>query len=139
MADVVIATLIVLLAGVGASAAAAGLVDPTEPPPGYRAVRSGDPQSQEAAPEPVRLQMIARNGAARIAVVNGHRVRTGETVALDGKNVTVAAIRDDSVVLDRGGHQQILELTPRAAMKAVCVVHSSDRPGCRNDALGARP
>ena len=56
--------------------------------------------------------------SSRIAVVNGHRVRTGEAVTLDGKSVKVAAIRDDSVVLDRDGHQQILELMPRAALKA---------------------
>ena len=142
MADTVIAALIALAAAATrAPAAAAGMTDPTEPPPGYRAVRSGEAQSAEAPapPESIRLQMIARNGSARIAVVNGHRVRAGEAVTLDGKSVKVAAIRDDSVVLDRDGQQQILELMPRAAMKAVCVAHSSDRPGCRNDALGARP
>lgn len=142
MADAVSRVLAMLMvAGLGASAHATGVVDPTQPPPGYGArQRAGDPQSPESAarPDPVRLQMIARSGTSRLAVVNGRRVRAGDTITLDGKSARVVAIRDDSILLDRGGgRSQLVELSPHAQIKLACVAHSSDRPGCRNDALGA--
>ena len=46
------------------------------------------------------LQMIARDGTAPLAVVNGHRVRSGDAITLDGKSVRVVAIHDDSIELD---------------------------------------
>jgi len=141
MVDAVSTTLLALLVAASASAAAAGVADPTEPPAGYRAARPGDDKSQDAAatPEPVQVQMIVRNGDERIAVVNGHRVRVGQAVLLDGKSVAVVAISDDSVVLARDGRRQTFELMPRAGIKMVCAAQPSDRPGCRNDAPGARP
>jgi len=141
MADAVSRVLAMLMvAGLGASAHATGVVDPTQPPPGYGArQRAGDPQSPEPAarPEAVRLQMIARSGTSRLAVVNGRRVRAGDTITLDGKSARVVAIRDDSILLDRGGSRQLVELSPHAQIKLACAAHSSNRPGCRNDALGA--
>jgi hypothetical protein len=140
MVDAVSTALVALLVTVSAGAAAAGVVDPTEPPPGYRAARTGDDKSQEAsaAPEAVEVQMIARNGDERIAVVNGRRVRVGEAVQLDGKRVAVVAISDDSVVLARDGRRQTFELMPRTGIKLVCAAQPSDRPECRNDAPGGR-
>lgn len=97
-----------------AAASAAGVADPTQPPPGYGAPQhAGDPQSPEPLPEPVRLQMVARDGSQRMAVLNGHRVRPGDAITLDGKSARVVAIRDDAVVLDREGHRELVELTPR--------------------------
>jgi hypothetical protein len=107
-------------AGLNAAASAAGVVDPTQPPPGYGVSQhASDPQSPDSIPtaEPVRLQMIARDGSARLAVVNGQRVRPGEAIRLDGKSVKVVAIHDDAVVLDRDGHRQTVQMMPRARMK----------------------
>lgn len=106
--------------GLGAAASATGIVDPTQPPPGYGvSQRPGEPRSEDstAAPEPVRLQMIAYDGSAHIAVVNGQRVRPGDAITLDGKSVRVVAIRDDSIVLDRDGQRQMVELTPHVRLK----------------------
>jgi len=114
MAVVVTRPLITLMAaGCAVAGSAAGVSDPTEPPPGYRATQHGTgPQSPDAAaaPEAVRLQMIARDGSAWLAVVNGHRVRPGEAITLDGKSARVVAIRDDAVVLERDGHRQTVQL-----------------------------
>jgi hypothetical protein len=127
-------------ASLGAAALAAGMVDPTQPPPGYGASQHGtDAKSSDtpAAPEPVRLQMIAHDGASHLAVLNGRRVRPGDTIKLDGKSVKVAAIRDDSVVLEREGQRQVVDLMPHVGVRLVCAAHSPDRPSCRNDTLGA--
>ena len=106
--------------GLGVAASATGIADPTQPPPGYGVPKqAGEAQAGDAAPapEPVRLQMIARDGPVRLAVVNGQRVRPGEASTLDGKSVKVVAIRDDSIVLDRDGHHQMVELTPHVRLK----------------------
>jgi hypothetical protein len=121
MADAVTCALTFLMAaGLSAAASAAEVIDPTQPPPGYGvSQRAGDPQSPDSnsPPQPVRLQMIARDGSTRLAVVNGHRVRPGDAITLDGKSVKVLAIHDDSVELDRDGHPQILELVPHVRLK----------------------
>jgi hypothetical protein len=109
-----------LLVALGLSAApwAAGVVDPTRPPPGYGAPQhAGDPQPPDSLPEPVRLQMVARDGSRRMAVLNGHRVRPGDAIALDGKRVKVVAIRDDAVVLDRDGRHELVELLPHKGLR----------------------
>jgi hypothetical protein len=118
MADAVTRASALLMAlGVGA-AAAADVVDPTRPPPGYGAPQhAGDPQSPDPLPDPVRVQMIARDGSQHMAVLNGHRVRPGDAITLDGKSVKVVAIRDDAVVLDRDGHRELVELTPRKGLR----------------------
>src|SRR5579864_7421266 len=106
--------------GLSAAASAADVVDPTQPPPGYGASqRAGDPHSPDSMPMPeaVKLQMIARDGSTRLAVVNGHRVRPGDAIMLDGKIATVVAIHDDSVVLDRDGRRQMVELMPHVRLK----------------------
>jgi hypothetical protein len=130
---------LLLATSLGGAAFAAGMVDPTQPPPGYGASQRGaDAQSDTpAAPEPVRLQMIAHDGASHLAVVNGRRVRTGDTITLDGKRVKVAAIRDDSVVLERDGQRQVIDLMPHIGVSLACAAHSADRPSCRNATLGA--
>jgi len=118
----------------------AGLVDPTRPPPGYGATPlSGDARSADtaAAPEPIRLQMIARDATSHMAVVNGHRVRAGDSIPLDGSSVKVVKIDDDSVVLDQSGHRRILELKPRLALVPACASLASHRPTCRGDLPGA--
>jgi hypothetical protein len=121
MAVVVTRPVLALLSiGFGAAAGAAGIADPTEPPPGYRVPQhpaGAQAADALAAPEPVKLQMIARDGSARLAVVNGHRVRTGETLTLDGKPAKVVAIRDDAVVLDRDGHRQTVQLFLHRGLK----------------------
>jgi len=121
MADAVSRAFTMLMAtGLSATASAAGMVDPTQPPPGYgMSQHASDPQSPDSnsPPQPVRLQMIARDGSTRLAVVNGHRVRPGDAITLDGKSVKVLAIHDDSVELDRDGHPQILELVPHVRLK----------------------
>jgi opacity protein-like surface antigen len=102
------------------AASAADLVDPTRPPPGYGASqRADDPQAGDStpAPEPVQLQMIARDGTASLAVINGHRVRVGDGITLDGKTANVVAIHDDSIELDRNGHRQMVPLTPQVRLK----------------------
>ena len=119
MADAVTRASALLMAlGLGAAASAADVVDPTRPPPGYGAPQpAGDPQSPDPLPEPVRLQMIARDGSQHMAVLNGRRVRPGDAITLDGKSVKVVAIRDDAVVLDRDGHRELVELTPRKGLR----------------------
>jgi len=131
-------TLALLIAASVGNAVAAPLVDPTQPPPGYAATQaSADGRSAPAAaPDPIRLQMIARNGLQRMAVVNGRRVRAGDSMMFDGKRVKVVSIGDASVVLDQDGHRQILDLNPRSASIA-CASPSSRRPSCRDDLLGA--
>jgi hypothetical protein len=121
---------------------AAGLVDPTQPPAGYSATAAGgDARSAQiaAAPEPIRLQMVARDGSSRLAVVNGRRVRAGDRITLDGKAVKVVAIGDDSIVLDQDGNRQTLELIPRSGVSPRCAAQSSHRPTCRDNLLGASP
>jgi len=121
-------------------ACAADLVDPTQPPPGYAAAPAGAEAAAAPgtpAPEPIRLQMVARSGSARLAVVNGQRVRAGDSLTLDGKRVTVAAIREDSVVLLRDGRRDVLELIPRPASSPGCAAHSPSGPSCRGDLPGA--
>jgi hypothetical protein len=109
-----------IAAALGAAASAAGIADPTQPPPGYgvsqRATDAGS-ENSTPTPEPVRLQMVAHDGSAHIAVVNGQRVRPGEAITLDGKRVKVVAIRDDSIVLERDGQRQMVELTPHVRLK----------------------
>jgi len=108
-----------IAAGLGSAASAAGVADPTQPPPGYgvsqRATDAGSDSTP--APEPVRLQMVAHAGSSHIAVVNGQRVRPGEAITLDRKRVKVVAIRDDSIVLERDGHREMVELTPHVRLK----------------------
>jgi opacity protein-like surface antigen len=102
------------------AASAADLADPTRPPPGYGASqRADDPQAGDStpAPEPVELQMIAHDGTAPLAVLNGHRVRVGDGITLDGKTANVVAIHDDSIELDRNGHRQMVQLTPQVRLK----------------------
>jgi hypothetical protein len=136
---VTLGSALLMAVGLAAAASAAGLADPTQPPPGYGALLHGsDPQSPDSMPEPVRLQMIARDGSQRMAVVNGHRVRPGDSIALDGKSVKVVAIGDDTVVLDRDGHRQLVELMPRKGLTVVCAANSSNRTGCRSDVPGAQ-
>jgi hypothetical protein len=131
--------LALLIAASLGNALAAALVDPTQPPPGYAATQASPDarSSPAAAPEPIRLQMIARNGSLRLAVVNGRRVRAGDWITLDGKSTKVVAIGDDSVVLDQDGHRQTLELIPRAGVSLRCAAQSSQRPTCRDNLLGA--
>jgi hypothetical protein len=122
MADAVTrAVALLMAAGLSAGASAADVVaDPTQPPAGYGvSQRAGDPQSPDpiSLPQPIRLQMIARDGSTHLAVVNGLRVRPGDAIALDGKNVKVVAIHDDSVVLDRDGHRELVELIPHVRLK----------------------
>ena len=125
------------LAGAGV-ALATGVQDPTVPPPAYRASQNGQ-APQEAVPEPVHVQMIARAGARPMAVVNGRPVRVGERIDLDGKPVRVVAIRDESVVLDRDGKREIVSMTQRNGSRLVCATNSSNRTRCRTDAPGAQP
>ena len=142
MADALTAGLaraVLIAAGLNTPAGAAGLVDPTQPPPGYSATAAGaDGHTLNAAPvpEPIRLQMIARDGSQRLAVVNGRRVRAGDSMMLDGKRVKVVSIGDASVVLDQDGHRQTLDFNPRST-SIVCASPSSRRPSCRDDLLGA--
>ena len=119
MADAVTRAAALLMAvGLSAAAFAAGVADPTQPPPGYGAsLHASDPQLPDSMPEPVRLQMIARDGSQHMAVLNGRRVRPGDAITLDGKSVKVVAIRDDAVVLDRDGHRELVELTPRKGLR----------------------
>ncbi len=114
----------------------AGLIDPTQPPAGYLASLAGPDGAAAPPPEPVRLQMIARNGAARLAVINGHRVRSGDSLTLAGKSSTVVAIRDDAVVLEQEGRRQTLELIPHIGVRAPCGADASRRPSCRDDSPG---
>ena len=102
------------------TASAADLADPTRPPPGFGASqRADDPQAGDSAPAPeaVQLQMIAHDGTAPWAVVNGHRVRVGDGITLDGKAAHVVAIHDESIELDRDGHRQRVQLTPQVRLK----------------------
>jgi hypothetical protein len=141
MADLVTFAWAALLAAACSAASAADVADPTRPPPGYGASqRASDPQSPDAsaAPEPVQLQMIARDGSRHLAVVNGQRVRSGDLITLDGKSIRVVTVGDEAVVLDRDGHRQVLELIPRRGVSRACAADSSLRTACRTDVLGAQ-
>jgi len=78
MADAVTCALTFLMAaGLSAAASAAEVIDPSSR---RRATACRSAQAIrnprfELSPQPVRLQMIARDGSTRLAVVNGHRVR----------------------------------------------------------------
>ena len=139
MVDALIRALGALLwTGFAGAALATGVQDPTVPPPAYRTSQNGQ-APQEAAPEPVHVQMIARAGTRPMAVVNGRPVRVGERIDVDGKPVRVVAIRDESVVLDRDGKREIVSMTQRNGSRLVCATNSSNRTRCRNDAPGAQP
>jgi hypothetical protein len=87
--------------------------------------------------DPWRLQMIARNGGLRLAVLNGRGVHAGDDLTIDGKTVHVVAINDDSVVLKQDGRRQTLQLIPHAGANPVCS-GSAPQPGaCRRSSPGA--
>lgn len=114
------------------AAGAQALVDPTLPPPGYGA---GDarPAAKDGAGERAagrRVQMIVRGpGEARMAVIDGARVRAGDAIEFDGQAMRVERIGDDAVVLARGTRRAVLELLP-GARKAVRCAATATQAGC---------
>jgi hypothetical protein len=114
--------------------------DPTRPPPGYGPVHAGGAADATAAPaqEPMRLQMIARSGSARLAVLNGRSVHPGDELTVAGKTVTIVAIQDGSVVLQQEGRRQTLELIPHAGSGAACAGGAPRSGACPRDPPGAR-
>jgi hypothetical protein len=128
-----------LCAGVSGADPRTPLIDPTQAPPGYGAGRT-DAAAGGAPPlptEPVHLQMIARNGTLRLAVVNGRSVHTGDSLTVAGKSITVVAIGDESVVVEQDGRRQTLELVTHSGLSPLCATNASHRPSCRNDLPGA--
>ena len=96
-------------------APAAGLIDPTQPPraaPVKKAIAAGEQTVQQPV---LRLQGIWRRDAGRVAMVNGVRVRAGDSV--DGQRVLL--VMHDSVQL-RGsdGAASTLHLLPQVRRKA---------------------
>lgn len=135
MAELVKWTVLALLAAAAAARAEGGAIaDPTLPPPGYDA-RQRAGADWPVQPEPIRLQMIAGAGASRLAVVNGQRVKAGDTIRVDGRPVQILAIRDDSVLLERAGQRQAIRIAPRVPNGIVCSPHRCSA-GCPNQAPG---
>lgn len=113
--------------------------DPTLPPPEFRpGVPEGPRPDPVAAPaDPVRLQMIARNGQSRLAVLNGRSVHAGDELTISGRTVQVVAINDDSVVLKQDGQRQTLQLIPHAGANPVCKGNAPQPGACRRSSPGA--
>ncbi|WP_036187041.1 general secretion pathway protein GspB [Marinimicrobium agarilyticum] len=55
------------------------------------------------------LNAILRGGERRLAVINGQRLREGETIANSG-GIRVVRINDDAVVVGQSGRQWRLKL-----------------------------
>lgn len=101
-----IALLTMLLMGVPAFALAQGeLHDPTRPPTQaeIEAWFGNGPESRQSSP--FRLQSVLLAPDRRIAVIDGQRLRLGETL----KDAQVKAIEPGRVVLERNGER--IELT----------------------------
>jgi len=126
----------------GAAPAADSLIDPTQPPPGFTLPPvPGEPNRGTARPEPeqVHLQMIARSGNARLAVINGRSVHAGDQLALPGRNLRIVDIADAWVDLLDDGHQQRLELVPHPGLAPACPAGTPSGSGCRAVPPGVSP
>jgi MSHA biogenesis protein MshK len=111
MAETMKTTLFMLmLALVGAGAAAQGVQDPTRPPAALLQPVAGDVAT--AGPQLQSILIGRAAGGRRIAVIDGETVRVGERVA----GARVLAIDAGGVRLQRGARQEILKLhTPDPA------------------------
>jgi hypothetical protein len=109
------------------------LIDPTRSPLSTRAGGDGATSEVEAAAAaPARVQMIVRGpGETRIALIDGNRVRVGDTVRAAGGNARVERITDTSVVLARGETRETLQLIPGIERSVRCAAPRSEsqRPG----------
>ncbi len=85
------------------------LVDPTRP---VRFVASQQGDTRESG---LRLQAIFIRADGREAVVNGRRVRAGQTI----DQARILAIYPDRIAYERGGARAELRLLPRIAKSAV--------------------
>ena len=106
--------LMLMLALVGAGAAAQAVQDPTRPPAALLHPVAGDVAT--AGPQLQSILIGRAAGGRRIAVIDGETVRVGETVA----GARVIAIDTAGVRLQRGARQEILKLhTPDPALAPV--------------------
>lgn len=94
-----------LVVPAGALQAADTLVDPMQPPAGFRA-----PEPAPAVPgsETLVLQSVRVAGNQRSAMINGVTVKPGDRIG----GAVVRRIADAQVVLQREGVEQVLTLYP---------------------------
>ena len=84
----------------------ADLRDPTRPP-GYRT--GGDPQQSESSQDTdLRLSGIISGPGGNSAVINGRRLRPGNTIA----GARVLAVTPKSVKIERSGNSFTMQLLP---------------------------
>ncbi|HTT10658.1 MAG TPA: hypothetical protein VMG60_07200 [Burkholderiaceae bacterium] len=108
------------------------LIDPTRSPLGERAAAEGLAAAADATPPPAtRLQMIVRGpGETRAAVIDGNKVRVGDSVRVRGGTARVERITDTGVVLARGDEHETLQLLPGIERSVQCARRpDSQRPG----------
>ncbi len=93
------------------SCQAQGLVDPTRPPNAQVLPGEGSGVEEEGAGP--RLESVLLAPRRKLAVING------QTVQLGGRfgDAKVVAISETSVVLERSGSRETLQLLPSAARK----------------------
>jgi hypothetical protein len=100
-----------------AAAQAGELQDPMRPPGSTPvAVRASGPAA-------IRLEGVI-SGAARVAIVNGRVVRTGDVVA----GATILEVMADGVRYTRGGRVQTLTLPGERAVAVVRVASEARKP-----------
>jgi hypothetical protein len=98
------------------AACAQALGDPTQPP-AVLSAPAGAVAADPSEPAPLQLQsiLVSREaGGRRIAVINGEVVRTGAKIG----DAVVDSVGENTVVLRRGKHKEILRLFPASAGKA---------------------
>ena len=108
------------------------LIDPTRSPLAERAAAEGLAPAAESAPPPAtRLQMIVRGpGETRTAVIDGNKVRVGDSVRMRGGSARIERITDSAVVLARGDEHETLQLLPGLERSVQCARRpDSQRPG----------
>ena len=108
------------------------LIDPTRSPLAERAAAEGLAPAAESAPPPAtRLQMIVRGpGEMRTAVIDGNKVRVGDSVRVRGGTARIERITDTGVVLARGDEHETLQLLPGIERSVQCARRpDSQRPG----------
>lgn len=99
---------------------AIGIADPTTPAPGYGPPgAAGEPKRSDEtganSAEANRLQMILVQGDKRSAIVGGHSVHVGDTVAIEGAAGRVEQIDEGALVVRQGGSRKVLHLIEDSA------------------------
>jgi len=124
----------------GTQNAAASIVDPTTPPPGYGPPGTGSDQRHatdagaNTSADANRLQMILVQGEKRSAIIGGRTVHVGDTVAIGGSAARIERIDEGALVVQQGDSHKVLHLiedSTAVRRKPQCMRGSADASGCR--------